>query len=129
MVTKSLTRIILLSFILYFLHMIEVVWSEFPTVAYSGIANYFSTTTDVIYFSTHIPLFIFFMALFFFCKRTHGFKWYLVAYSWIFIAESHHFIRALVSLKYYPGAATSLLYVLLGCYYIRQLHNDFKRMV
>ncbi len=126
MISKLLSRIIILSFVLNILHMIEVVWSKFPSVAYSGIAKYFYSINDAIYFSSHVPLYLFMMLLFFSHINKKVLKWVLIAYSWIFISESHHFLHALLDQKYYPGAVTSLMYILLGCFYIRQLYNDFR---
>ncbi len=127
LISKQVSKIILLSLILNVLHMIEVVWSNFPTIAYGGIANKFSSLENAVYYSSHIPLYILLTIFFLSHAYPKTLKWCLVGYSWVFISESHHFIHALLIRGYYPGAITSFLYIVLGYFYVRQLRYDFHK--
>lgn len=124
--SKKVSKIILLSLILNILHMIEVVWSHFPTIAYAGIASKFSSVENAVYYSSHIPLYLFLTIFFVSHAYPKTLKWCLISYSWVFISESHHFIHALLIRGYYPGAITSFLYIVLGYLYVRQMWHDFK---
>lgn len=126
MISKQISKIILLSLILNILHMIEVVWSHFPTLAYNGVASKFSSIENAVYYSSHIPLYILLTIFFLSHAYPKTLKWFLIAYTWVFISESHHFIHALLVRGYYPGAITSLLYIVLGYFYVRHLRHDFK---
>lgn len=125
MISKSLSKIILVSFGLHLLHMVEVVWSGFPALAYSEIAERFASINDAIYYSSHLPLYAGFMLFYFSHRYVKVLKWSLVAYAWVFISESHHCIRAMLNQQYYPGALTSFVYIIVGFFYIRQLNKDF----
>jgi len=125
--SKKLSKILLLSLMLNILHMVEVVQSNFPTIAYGRIVTNFSSMENAVYYSSHIPLYILLTIFFLSHAYPKTLKWCLFGYSWVFISESHHFIHALLIRGYYPGTITSFLYVVLGYFYVRQLRYDFRK--
>lgn len=106
--------------------MAEVVLSGYYLFGFESLSSSFQNMSSAIYFSSHIFLYLGIFAFVLSHINKTFFKYSLIAYSWIFISESHHIFKSLLSLEYYPGSITSFLYVVLGYFYIRQLVKDIK---
>lgn len=106
--------------------MFEVILSGYYLFGFDGISAFFQNMSSAIYFSSHIFLYLgIFVFVLSHINKTF-FRYSLIAYSWVFISESHHFFRSVISLEYFPGSLTSFLYLTLGCFYITQLIKDLR---
>ena len=129
MVSKRLKTILLLTLGIIYLHGLEEVISGFqyddPWMIW--FADFFSTKTEVFYWSFHIMwwLLIPISLLFIFGGR----KWtyfLLSLFGLAYFIELHHPIKALVFSRYYPGMITGLLYPVVGIFYWGQLIKDWR---
>ncbi len=106
--------------------MFEVVLSGYYLFGFETLSASFQNMSSAIYFSSHIFLYLgIFIFVLSHINKTF-FKYSLIAYSWIFISESHHIVRSVFSIEYFPGSITSFMYVVLGYFYIIQLYKDIR---
>ncbi len=124
--SKNLKKILLISLVLNLVHMIEVILSGYYLFGFESFSSSFQNMSSAIYFSSHIFLYLGISVFVLSHLNKNFFKYSLIAYSWVFISESHHIVRSAISLEYFPGSLTSLLYVVLGYFYITQLFKDLK---
>ena len=110
----------LFSLVLNLLHMFEVILSGYYLFGFDGISAFFQNMSSAIFL--YLGIFVFVLSH---INKTF-FRYSLIAYSWVFISESHHFFRSVISLEYFPGSLTSFLYLTLGCFYITQLIKDLR---
>ncbi len=122
--SDKLQKIILLSLLLNLLHMIEVYSTGYYLTGFGALEPFFANMSSAIYFSSHIFLYLGITLFFLSHINKKFFTLGLVAYSWVFISESHHFIRAILTGSYFPGSITSLLYIVIGIAYITQLRSE-----
>ncbi len=126
--SEKLWRIIVASLFLNLAHMAEVVLSGYHRFGFQALSSYFDNTSSAIYFSSHIPIY-FFLSLFFLSHRYKQLlKFCLVAYGWIFISETHHFIQAILLRNYFPGAISSFFYMILGVVYFYTLKKEWGKL-
>lgn len=124
--SKNFQHILVLSIFLNFAHMLEVTISGYYIFGFQSLETLFANTSSAIYFSSHIPIYLL-TSLFILSSINKKFlKLSLILYFWIFISESHHIIRSVLSFSYFPGSLTSLMYVILGVFYICTLINEVK---
>ncbi len=106
--------------------MLEVVMTGYHLSGFENLSPLFKNTSSAIYFSSHVFLYAGILIFVLSHINKTFFRYSLIAYSWIFISESHHAISALAKLTYSPGSLTSLLYIVLGYFYVSQLIKDIK---
>lgn len=126
--SNKLWNSIVVSIFLNFAHMAEVIFSGYHKFGFQSLVRYFDNTSSAIYFSSHIPIYFFVLMFFLSHKYTQLFKFCLVAYGWIFISETHHFIRSIATQQYFPGSLTSFFYLILGVFYFYTLKNEWKKL-
>ncbi len=126
--SKRLWNIIVTSLFLNVAHMVEVVLSGYYKFGFQSFDSYFETTSSAIYFASHIPIYFFITLFFLSHKFKQLFKYCLAGYGWIFVSETHHFVRSIVALSYFPGTITSLFYLVLGLFYFYALSKDWSKI-
>ena len=125
--SDHLKKILLYSLLLNLLHMAEVILSGYYLFGFKSLEGSFANTSSAIYFSSHIFLYLG-ISIFVLSHINKSFlKYSLIGYSWIFISESHHMIKSLISLSYFPGSITSMLYIILGIFYVLELIRQIKK--
>ena len=128
--STGLSTTLFLSILLHWVHFTEVVLTKFyleQSFLYS-IASIFKDQYDATYFASHIVLYILLTLIVLLVLLPKYQKYFLILYTWIFISEAHHIIMSLSSASYTPGAISSLLYILLGIFYIKYLARDWKNL-
>lgn len=130
MISKRLKTLFLLSLIPIYLHGIEEVLFGFQysdSFMISG-ANLFNTTPETFYWITHIFLWWLLLPVAYMLFQKSRLALYLMtAFSLVFIFEFHHIFKALLSMSYYPGMITALVYPLVGIFFWKELVTNWRK--
>ncbi|HBQ51305.1 TPA: hypothetical protein DD690_04990 [Candidatus Daviesbacteria bacterium] len=128
MASNKLNSLFLISLLLIYLHGFEEIIGGFPSsdsfIIYGG--RYFGTTPENFYWIFHTIYWLLLPILFilFHIKRIGLFL--MTLFSFVFIFESHHILKAIIINDYYPGVITAIFYPIIGFFFLRQLIKDWK---
>jgi len=129
MLSKKLKTIFLFSILLFYVHGLEEILTDFySTDVFVGyIANFFNSMPQAVYWILHIGWWVLLLVVF---LLIIGGKWHLrimVLYGIVLIFESHHLIKAIETWGYYPGMITALFFPIVAFFFWRELIKIYKR--
>lgn len=131
MISQRLKTIFYISLFVIYLHGLEEIIGGFQHVDSFMIfgANFFKTSTEVFYWSSHIIWWLAVPLLYLiFRNRTQIFLLFGI-YGLVFAIELHHVVKAVQSGYYYPGAITAFFYPIIGFFFYKELLKNWKNHV
>ena len=134
---KKLQTLFIIAPILGVLHMLEQ-WffglsQAFGDVKmlFNNLTTFFETIDKAIVFLVTVFVFLWLMTTYLLLR---GGKWQpivVIFFSIIFISEIHHPLRAFLTMSYYPGSITGLIFFFLGIMLLKEsikiIRGDKKR--
>lgn len=129
--SSRLKTIFLLSIPVFIAHGIEEYITEFYNIDKFSrfVFSYTETMSPLqasfITFQIMIWILLIFGAIF--ITRPKWMLYIMIIPGLIYLFELHHLFKALISLNYYPGLITAILFPFIGFYYWKQLIKDWKR--
>lgn len=130
MVTVKLKLYFLVTALLIVAHMLEE-WHTgfhdvFPFMLWLG--QQFQSKSGAAFFIFMLMSWLLLLvSLVFLSEKRKWILWMLSIFSFVYIFELHHPVRALLSGQYYPGTITGLLFPFLGIFFWRELRKNFKK--
>ncbi len=126
MITKRIKNLIFISLLLNIFHGIEVIVSGFyfKEPHFYLITKLFNTISEAFYFGSHLVFWFAVICLYliFYSDKTRNLV--LGLYGTIFVTEAHHFVKAILTASYYPGAITSIFFPILGYLYWKEFLSN-----
>lgn len=129
MPSKKIKKLFLWSLLLVYLHGIEELVRGFQDIDIFMISlgKLVGLTSAQFYWAFHTLWWVSLPTLYILFKDSKKGIIAFRLYSFAFIIELHHLIKAILLNNYYPGLATSLLYIILGVFYWKQTYLDSKK--
>lgn len=128
MISKKLNSLFLISLVLIYAHGLEENLTGFPQTDPFMVfgAQYFGTTPEIFYWVSHLIWWLSVPLLFVLLKRTRILLFLLTLFSFIFVIELHHTIKAIFAKSYYPGLITAVFYPLIGYFFWTELIKNWR---
>ncbi|MCH7641529.1 HXXEE domain-containing protein [Patescibacteria group bacterium] len=125
---SKLNKLFLISLVLIYLHGVEEIVTGFQHVDSFMVyfASVFSISTESFYWVSHIIWWVSLPFLYLIFSKTKYSFYLLALYGVVFFTEIHHLVKAILSISYYPGMITAMLYPLFGIFYWRQILNEWR---